>query len=289
MTRFGQTPKTHLGTVSFSEGGCAVVAAVQLVLLLAFILCSGASAQNEHGADYIRNSQPPLLTYQELVTLGEQETVDPALAAKLHTLLTTPFVNNEAYFNGIKPMRPDLKGMGPSLRLVEWNIERGIEFDKIKLSLTDKQGFIAEVHSEAASNTNTDKGRRPGATRPDGRASVGRRAGIERGRLGHEEKRLPGRGQGSCRCTQDELGLWCRVCRSRSQDLRYPIVRECGESRRAKGVGRPVSASIRRAFWAAWHRHSFSLSSSGCEARALSVSGLRLVQRREEVWVRRSR
>ena len=157
MTRFGQTPKTHLGTVSFSEGGFVVVVAVQLILLLAVILCSRASAQNEHGADYIRNSQPPLLTYQELVTLGEQETVDATLAAKLHTLLTTPFVNNEAYFSGIKPMRPDVKDRGPSLRVVEWNIERGAEFDAIKLSLTNKDGFIAKVHSEAANNTSTTK------------------------------------------------------------------------------------------------------------------------------------
>ncbi len=98
-----------------------------------------------------------MLTYQELVILGEQETVDPPLAAKLHTLLTTPFVNNEAYFNGTKPLRPDLKGMGPSLRLVEWNIERGIEFDKIKLALTNTQGFINEVHGEAAGITKAEK------------------------------------------------------------------------------------------------------------------------------------
>ena len=98
-----------------------------------------------------------MLSYQELVALGEQETVDPALAAKLHTLLTTPFVNNEAYFNGTKPLRPDLKDMGPSLRLVEWNIERGIEFDKIKLALTDTQGFISKVHGEAAGDTNAEK------------------------------------------------------------------------------------------------------------------------------------
>ena len=45
------------------------------------------------------------MSYQEPVALGEQETVDPALAARLHTLLTTPFVNNEAYFNEIKPLR----------------------------------------------------------------------------------------------------------------------------------------------------------------------------------------
>ena len=68
-----------------------------------------------------------MLTYQELVALGEQESVDPVLANKLNTLLTTPYINNEAYFAGTKPIRPDLKGLGPSLRLVEWNIERGVE------------------------------------------------------------------------------------------------------------------------------------------------------------------
>ena len=157
MTRFGQTPKTHLGAVFFPEPGGALVAGAQLVLLLTLILCSRAFAQNEHGAGYIRSSQPSLLNYQELVALEEQETVDPALAKKLNTLLTTPFINNEAYFSGTKPLRPDLKGIGPSLRLVEWNIERGINFDEIKALLTDKQGFLAKVHSDATNNTNTAK------------------------------------------------------------------------------------------------------------------------------------
>ena len=139
------------------EGSRARFVGVPIALVLTLIFCSGASAQDGTVADYTRTSQPAMLSYQELVALGEQETVDPALAAKLHTLLTTPFVNNEAYFNGVKPLRPDLKGMGPSLRLVEWNIERGIEFDKIKLAFTDTQGFISEVHSEAAGNTNAEK------------------------------------------------------------------------------------------------------------------------------------
>ena len=129
---------------------------VQFALFLILMLGSGAPAQDGTGAEYTRSSQPAMLSYQELVALGE-ETVDPTLDAKLHTLLTTPFINNEAYFNGVKPLRPDLKGMGPSLRLVEWNIERGIEFDKIKLALTDTQGFINEVNADAASSTNAEK------------------------------------------------------------------------------------------------------------------------------------
>lgn len=116
-----------------------------------------ASAQNVHNADYVRSSQPPIFTYQELVTLGDEEPIDPVLAKKLNTLLTTPFINNEAYFAGTKPLRPNLKDMGLSLRLVEWNIERGVEFDAIKLLLADKARFIAKVHSEAATNTNTER------------------------------------------------------------------------------------------------------------------------------------
>jgi endonuclease/exonuclease/phosphatase family metal-dependent hydrolase len=149
--------RTHREGRSLAEGDRVRTLGVRLALFLTLILCSGALAQDRTDADYTRTSQPAMLSYPELATLGEQETVDPALAAKLHTLLTTPFINNEAYFNGTKPLRPDLKGMGPSLRLVEWNIERGIEFDKIKLALTDTQGFISEVHSEAAGNTNAEK------------------------------------------------------------------------------------------------------------------------------------
>jgi endonuclease/exonuclease/phosphatase family metal-dependent hydrolase len=155
MMKFGQAHLKGSGHPADDHINAHAVAA-QFVLL-AVILCGGASAQNEHGAEYVRSSQPKIFTYQELVALGEQETVDPVLAKKLNTLLTTPFINNEAYFAGTKPLRPDLKGMGPSLRLVEWNIERGVEFDAIKLLLTDKAGFLDKVHSEAANNTNTEK------------------------------------------------------------------------------------------------------------------------------------
>ena len=148
---------TYLGAISLNKSLGVAVVAGQVALLLMLTSNSRASAQTDQSADYTRSSQPPLLTYQELVALGEQETVDPALAAKMQTLLTTPFVNNEAYFNGTKPLRPDIKGMGPSLRLVEWNIERGIELDAIKLFMTDKQGFLAKAHSTAANDK--DKGK----------------------------------------------------------------------------------------------------------------------------------
>ena len=157
MTNPGRLLRTHLKTKSLSANPGPTVVAGQVVLLLMLAFCSSTLAQNEQAPDYIHSSQPPLLNYQELVTLSQQETVDPALADKVHTLLVTPFVNNEAYFNGIKPLRPDLKDIGPSLRLVQWNIERGLELDEIKLAMTDKQAFLAKVHSQTADDKDKDK------------------------------------------------------------------------------------------------------------------------------------
>jgi endonuclease/exonuclease/phosphatase family metal-dependent hydrolase len=150
MTKLGRFLGEHFKTVRLlNEDRVGVVAVTgRFVLLLACILSPKASAQTDHGTDYIRSSQPTLLIYTELVALSQQETVDPPLAAKLQTLLTTPFINNEAYFSGTKPLRPDVEGLGPSLRLVEWNIERGMELDDIKLAMTDKEGFLAKAHAE---------------------------------------------------------------------------------------------------------------------------------------------
>jgi endonuclease/exonuclease/phosphatase family metal-dependent hydrolase len=159
MKNYRRLHREHFETICFWKDDFvdAIAVAGQLFLLTAWILCPKAFAQNDHGTDYIRSSQPPLLNYQELVTLSKQETVDPALADKLNTLLTTPFINNEEYFAGTRPHRPDLKGIGPSLRLVQWNIERGLELDEIKLLMTDKQGFLSKVHSEAASGKDKEK------------------------------------------------------------------------------------------------------------------------------------
>jgi endonuclease/exonuclease/phosphatase family metal-dependent hydrolase len=101
-----------------------------------------ASAQN-----YVRESGPPVFTFNELVTLSEQEPLPKELQEKLSKLLTTPFVNNQAWYGGARPKRPELGPVGPGLRLVQWNIERGIELDNIKLAFTDADAFIAKLRS----------------------------------------------------------------------------------------------------------------------------------------------
>jgi endonuclease/exonuclease/phosphatase family metal-dependent hydrolase len=92
----------------------------------------------------------PLLTYNELVTLYERLTPPAALRAKMHTILTTPFVANDAWAKGARPRKPSSGPLGPSLRVAMWNIERGLELDKIKLAFTDPDRLVALAAEETA-------------------------------------------------------------------------------------------------------------------------------------------
>jgi endonuclease/exonuclease/phosphatase family metal-dependent hydrolase len=92
---------------------------------------------------------PELLTYDELVQLYEQETPPDVLQNKLRRLLTTPFVSNAASGRGVKPLLPSTAKLGKFLRVVEWNIERGLEYDAIKSAFTDAAGFARLIDSSA--------------------------------------------------------------------------------------------------------------------------------------------
>lgn len=78
---------------------------------------------------------PETLTYDEIIQLYKQDVPPPLLAAKLHRLLTTPFVNNSASDSGIKPVKPVLRQVGAVLRVAQWNIERDSSLTPSRLPL----------------------------------------------------------------------------------------------------------------------------------------------------------
>ena len=119
---------------------------VCLHLLVA--LCSLLVGTPSRAQEYTKDSGPDLFTYDELVQLGSAEALSPKLADKLHVVTTTPFINNEAYYRGARPRALEVEGLGPTLRVAFWNIERGLELDDIKLLLTDKERFMAKVEEE---------------------------------------------------------------------------------------------------------------------------------------------
>ncbi len=92
---------------------------------------------------------PELFSYRELVQLYEQETPPDALQTRLQRLLTTPFVSNSATARGVKPLVPETPKLGEFLRIVEWNIERGLEYDAIRSAFTDPARFAKLIDSTA--------------------------------------------------------------------------------------------------------------------------------------------
>ena len=123
--------------------GAGIWILVFLGLGAALLAAGHAQAQ-----EYVRDSQPKLFSYDELVQLSLDKEMSPELAEKLRVVTTTPFINNEAYFRGTKPRPLDVHGLGPSLRVAYWNIERGLELDYILLFLKDKDAFMAKVAEE---------------------------------------------------------------------------------------------------------------------------------------------
>ncbi len=73
----------------------------------------------------------PLLTYDEVVELYKHNPASKALEDKKTRIFTTPFVSNSAAERGVRPRTVDVPGLGRSVRVAFWNIERGIEFDAI--------------------------------------------------------------------------------------------------------------------------------------------------------------
>jgi endonuclease/exonuclease/phosphatase family metal-dependent hydrolase len=109
---------------------------------LLLLLSVGTMGQAPAGKDkYVRVSSPKLLTFDELTQLEETDKPNPQLTARLDKLLHSPFLSNEAFYSGAKPNRPSSEALGPFLRATMWNIERGIEFDGIRISLTEPDKF----------------------------------------------------------------------------------------------------------------------------------------------------
>ncbi len=112
-------------------------ASIFLILLAAFLFCTTAGA---------KSSAPAVLSYAELTTLYEQEAIPQPLEGKLNKLLTTPFVDN--LYASVTPLNFSQSApLGEFLRVAQWNIERGLEYDAIEAIFGSEQEFIKLLNS----------------------------------------------------------------------------------------------------------------------------------------------
>lgn len=117
-----------------------------------------AQSAQSSAAD-VQPTRPTLLTYDEIIQLYQQDIPPAPLRDKLNRLLTTPFVSNEATAAGVQPLKPGSPQMGKFLRVAEWNIERGLEFDAVRLAFTDAQGFSALMDQKGSKATADERAR----------------------------------------------------------------------------------------------------------------------------------
>jgi len=111
---------------------------VFLFLLSAFLLCTSASA---------KTSSPAVFSYAELTTLYEQKTLSPTLEEKLNKLLTTPFVDNS--YPNVSPARfLQSAQLGEFLRVAQWNIERGLEYEAMAAVFGSEAQFAAMLNAD---------------------------------------------------------------------------------------------------------------------------------------------
>ena len=90
-------------------------------------------------------SHPDYFAFSELRQLSSETKLEPALQKKLGEVLNTPLVGDYASAAGVQPARPTVQPLGPVLRALFWNIERGQKFDLVRLALSDPEGFAVEA------------------------------------------------------------------------------------------------------------------------------------------------
>ena len=122
-----------------------------LVLGIALSSClAQEKSRPESQADAVaeRSRNPYLLSFEDLVVLASTPKPEGALAERLNALLNTPFVQTERTPTDIQPYRPTVTGLGPILRVGQWNIERGLNFDLIRAALADPGKFLQMVKTD---------------------------------------------------------------------------------------------------------------------------------------------
>ena len=117
-----------------------------VVLFFSLIVTFTSSVQGQQAGVA---SPPPLLTYNELVSLYETDPPSTDLSTKLGQLLTTPFVNNSTGVRAPRMIKASLS-QGGTLRVATWNIERGLEFDALKAALTERSAILSPAARDDA-------------------------------------------------------------------------------------------------------------------------------------------
>jgi endonuclease/exonuclease/phosphatase family metal-dependent hydrolase len=131
---------------------------IRVAINFAFVLAIASSslaaqqksAATETDAVGEQSQDPDLLSFDDLVALASSPKPEGALAVRFQALLNTPFINSD--HGNSQPRRPRVAGLGVVLRVGQWNIERGLNFELIRSALSDQDKFLNETAAQARNN-----------------------------------------------------------------------------------------------------------------------------------------
>lgn len=134
--------------------GVAIIALTLLSCQTFSTMMSGESriisgtGQNAAPPKFLKNSRPSLLSFKELTRLAENPKPVGPLKKKLDTVLTTPFVDNSVFRRSGIPKPTVYTGLGPSLRISTWNIEKSVRVSEAAEALSSPSSFVKMLRPE---------------------------------------------------------------------------------------------------------------------------------------------
>jgi hypothetical protein len=93
---------------------------------------------------------PDRLTFSELQILASEDPPPPGVREHLDRVLSEPVIDNQPSLSGAAPKRPEVSGIGPVLRIAEWNVNHGLNEPAIRLALTDAARFERAARTQAS-------------------------------------------------------------------------------------------------------------------------------------------
>jgi len=99
---------------------------------------------------YPRYQRLNFLNYDELVELSRHghPGSDTALGRKVDELLTTPLIDNRAWFQGRRPVQQMNSKLGPVLRIATWNIEKSMRMPEVIQAMTSGEAYAQLIDRE---------------------------------------------------------------------------------------------------------------------------------------------
>ncbi len=99
---------------------------------------------------YPRYQGLDFLRYDELVELSRNghPGSDTVLGRKVDDLLTTPLIDNRAWFQGKRPVLYTNSKLGPTLRVATWNIERSLRMREVIQAMASAEAYAKLIDRE---------------------------------------------------------------------------------------------------------------------------------------------